>query len=198
MARERRNPTLEKLQAQLQAGEAIQASVSGEYQVPGNPIPTPVGIVAATDRRVIIFTDKIGGFAIESFQYRDIASSDYSKSFMGGEQVSIVTPQKRVVIRIRRGDSSQLMDAVNAGIERSQLGHRSVADELSELAALRDEGTLTDDDWARAKGLFLGKQPSDRDQAVEHLRKLYELHKAGVLSESEFNSKKWDVLAADS
>lgn len=72
----------------------------------------------------------------------------------------------------------------------------SVAAELEKLAALRDSGVLTEADWTRAKGLYLG-QPEDQQSAtVDQLRRLYSLHREGVLSESEFNSKKWDVLAS--
>jgi len=36
-----------------------------------------------------------------------------------------------------------------------------------------------------------------RESSVGLLRQLHSLHKSGVLSESEFNMKKWDVLSKD-
>jgi hypothetical protein len=71
----------------------------------------------------------------------------------------------------------------------------SVAEELAQLAILRDKGVLTVDDWERAKSLFLGKPRDQQDAAIAQLRKLHELQRDGVLSESEFNMKKWDVLS---
>jgi hypothetical protein len=71
----------------------------------------------------------------------------------------------------------------------------SVADELGKLSELRTRGAISDADWSRARDLYLGKRPDGRDQAIRQLQQLHELHRAGVLSESEFNMKKWDILA---
>jgi hypothetical protein len=83
-------------------------------------------------------------------------------------------------------DRSQLA-ATNADV--------SVAQQLSKLAELKGQGLLDDDDWQRAKDLFLGKVPDEREQAITNLRQLHGLRQSGVLSESEFNMKKWDVLS---
>lgn len=74
-------------------------------------------------------------------------------------------------------------------------GGVSVADELARLGELKGQGLLSDGDWERAKDLFLGKEPDERQKAITNLRQLHELHKSGVLSESEFNTKKWDILS---
>jgi hypothetical protein len=71
----------------------------------------------------------------------------------------------------------------------------SVAEQLSKLAELKGQGLLDDGDWQRAKDLFLGKAPDEREQAITNLRQLHGLRESGVLSESEFNMKKWDVLS---
>ena len=72
----------------------------------------------------------------------------------------------------------------------------SLAQELERLAELRDAGVISSEDWERAKQLYLGKAPDLQAAALDQLRRLHSLHKDGVLSESEFNSKKWDILAA--
>jgi len=56
---------------------------------------------------------------------------------------------------------------------------------------------LNEEDWERAKSIFLGKPGNKRDEAVRMLRNLHDLHRAGVLPEGEFNMKKWDVLSRD-
>lgn len=73
----------------------------------------------------------------------------------------------------------------------------SVADELGKLAALRDAGVLTEADWSQAKELFLGKRPDAQELAIEQLRQLHSLMLSKVLSESEYNSKKWEILSRD-
>ena len=47
----------------------------------------------------------------------------------------------------------------------------------------------------KAKQLLLGKPPDQQQEAARLLRSLYELHRQGVLSQSEFNLKKWDILS---
>lgn len=70
-----------------------------------------------------------------------------------------------------------------------------VADALSKLAALAKDGLLSPDEWEQAKDLYLGKPESRRDADVRLLRELNDLHDNGVLSESEFNTKKWEILS---
>ncbi len=71
----------------------------------------------------------------------------------------------------------------------------SVADELAKLQELRHEGVLSEDEWTRAKELYLGKPEDKRGRSVHALRALHELYQTGALSESEFNMKKWDILS---
>lgn len=117
--------------------------------------------------------------------------------------------RRNVHVRLSSGDSlmvrtatlaraKEIRDAIDQAVtdrENASGASASIADEISKLAALRDEGVITGDDWERAKDLYLGKRPSERDEAVKQLRKLHDLRRDGVLSESEFNSKKWDILA---
>ena len=71
----------------------------------------------------------------------------------------------------------------------------SVADELAKLDELRRQGVIDAGDWERAKDLYLGKSEDARQRAARELRQIFELHRSGVLSASEFNMKKWDILA---
>lgn len=95
-----------------------------------------------------------------------------------------------------------LSDAFSSAIHQAMIDAASgtssgatVAQELAELAALRDAGILDSADWDRARDMFLGKRPDAQRIIAEELRQLHELFKSGVLTESEFNLKKWDVLA---
>jgi hypothetical protein len=70
-----------------------------------------------------------------------------------------------------------------------------LADELKKLSDLKSLNVLTEEEFQRAKDLFLGKPPDKREEALTILKNLHSLYKAGVLSESEFNMKKWDILS---
>ena len=69
-----------------------------------------------------------------------------------------------------------------------------VADELSKLAELARDGLLSAEEWERAKSMYLGKPVDRRDTDARLLRELHDLFGHGVLSESEFNTKKWEIL----
>ena len=73
----------------------------------------------------------------------------------------------------------------------------AVADALDQLVPLLNDGILTQEEFDRAKDGFLGATVEVRESSVGLLRQLHSLHKSGVLSESEFNMKKWDVLSKD-
>ena len=71
----------------------------------------------------------------------------------------------------------------------------AVADELHKLAQLAQVGALSPDEWQRAKGLILGHPKDKQADAIDRIAKLYRAHKAGALTESEFNMTKWDILS---
>lgn len=74
-------------------------------------------------------------------------------------------------------------------------GTKSISEELEKLSQLNKEGILTDNDMEKAKELFLGRTPEKTDQSMMLLRNINELRRQGVLTEMEFNMKKWDILS---
>jgi hypothetical protein len=97
-----------------------------------------------------------------------------------------------------RPDAADFVDEFRTTVARQQASSASDSDpasELERLASLASDGLLTQDEWTRAKDLYLGKPPDVREEALRLLRTLHELHRDGVLSEAEFNMKKWDVLS---
>lgn len=107
-----------------------------------------------------------------------------------GNSMLVRVYDKKTVLEMRAAVAQAMTYHAN-----SALGAPSVADELGKLAVLRGQGIISDGDWERAKDLFLGKRPDAREQAIVQLRQLHDLYRTGVLSESEFNMKKWDVLS---
>lgn len=91
---------------------------------------------------------------------------------------------------------NQLRDAYDRVATSNSPGSAtSIADELEKLSELRSQGVIDEADWERAKNLFLGKPTDRREEAVTRLRQLHSHYRAGVLSESEFNSKQWEILS---
>ena len=90
---------------------------------------------------------------------------------------------------------ARLVDLLKSKVSAGAPKPFGVADEVSKLAVLKEEGVLTDDEFQRSKALFVGATPDQRSEALDLLRQLHSLRRAGVLSEMEFNMKKWDVLS---
>jgi len=76
----------------------------------------------------------------------------------------------------------------------SQAGS-GMSDELARLAELVSQGVITQDDFERGKDVFLGRPRDAKAESIQLLHQLHGLYQSGVLSESEFNMKKWDVLS---
>lgn len=110
--------------------------------------------------------------------------------------IPITTPRGRELNELYHGDTS-IEERLRVSHESAErlLGGYDVADELGKLAQLVQEGALTADEWQRAKDLVLGQPKDKQDEAVERVAKLYAAHKAGALTESEFNMTKWDILS---
>ena len=73
----------------------------------------------------------------------------------------------------------------------------ATAGAAEQLAALLNDGILTQDEFDRAKAGFIGATLEVRETSAGQIRQLHSLYKSGVLTESEFNLKKWDILSKD-
>jgi hypothetical protein len=74
-------------------------------------------------------------------------------------------------------------------------GPVDMAAQLRALQTLVNDGILTRGEMQRAKDLFLGRPPDQRQLMERNLRSLHELRKSGVLNQIEFDIKKQDILA---
>jgi len=108
-------------------------------------------------------------------------------------------------------DEVVLMNDINAACARATVGQydvgrvevtnptalsgQSVAQEIDKLKQLFLAGVITAEEFERGKTLFLGAPPDKAGTAVELLQNLDMLRKQGVLSQSEFNMKKWEILS---
>ena len=70
-----------------------------------------------------------------------------------------------------------------------------IPEQLAKLSELQKQGVLTDDEFTRAKELYIGRPLKDSEKAMLLLRSLHDLFAAGALTESEYNIKKWEILS---
>jgi len=72
------------------------------------------------------------------------------------------------------------------------------AAQVEKLGQLFLKGIITSEEFERGKALFLGSAPDVAKKTMDTLDDLYRLQQKGVLSEGEYNMKKWDLLAGKS
>ncbi|NBO46249.1 MAG: SHOCT domain-containing protein [Actinobacteria bacterium] len=71
----------------------------------------------------------------------------------------------------------------------------TMADAVSKLAALRNEGLLSEEEFERAKSGFVGRSVELTESSASLIRQLAQLRDAGILTDAEFRIKKWDILS---
>lgn len=92
-------------------------------------------------------------------------------------------------------DELALSNDIQAACARATMGGLGVAGEVEALNKLFQKGVLTTEEFERGKTAFLGAGPDKARVAIELLENLASLKARGVLSESEFNVKKWEILS---
>ena len=124
------------------------------------------GILIATDQRLLFYAKKLTGYDFEAFPYTNISSMEMGKSLMG-HYINFFASGNSVKMKwIRDGDVRAFVDTVKAQMESAKSSKGS-SNEVSE-------------------------QPTD---PIEQLERLGKLHAAGVLTDTEFESKKAEILA---
>jgi len=123
------------------------------------------GTLFVTDRRVGLFTKKIGGHDMLDFSYGLLTSIEYKKGISFGE-ISLLAAADRT--RFHLIPNSLVEEFVKVIRERMAVSHHhnqpptqiappaSVADELTKLASLRDAGVLTQEEFDAQKAKIIG------------------------------------------
>ena len=148
--------------------ETVLAAVEGTYETKlmGND-HTRGGVLVATDKRLLFFAKKMGGFQLESFPYSNISSFEQGKSMMGGQLSFFASGNKVQVKWIQDPDLPKLVEAV-----RNQTSHSAP----SSAPAPAPAPTAVD--------------------PMEQLKKLAELRDAGLLTPDEFEEKRTQIVAS--
>jgi hypothetical protein len=152
---------LDKLAEHLEEGETVETAVQGAYETKlmGNDT-VRTGILAATDRRLVFYAKKMAGFDMEVFPYENISSFEMGKS-MSGHTISFFASGNKVTMKwINKGDLPKLVEIVKSRMGKGAApaagaGAGDLADQIRKLVALRDEGLLTDEEFAAQKARLL-------------------------------------------
>jgi hypothetical protein len=154
---------LAAVQEHLEPGEQILQTVPGAYETKlMDKEWTRNGLLLATDRRLIFYAKKLGGYDMESFPYRSISSVEAGKS-LTGHKVTFFASGNRVSLKYIHLEASALTEFLGLirgqatqGVSSSAASAPDVADQIRRLGALRDEGLLSEEEFQRKKEQILG------------------------------------------
>ncbi|MBT0995535.1 PH domain-containing protein [Cellulomonas sp. DKR-3] len=157
---------LEQATDHLEAGEEVIAAVQGTYETKkmGNDW-TRAGILIATQKRIVFYAKKMGGYDLESFPYDKVSSYEQSKSMMG-HSVTFFASGNKVAMKW-----------------------------ISDQAALQVFSDLVRDKIHGGSATLDITSTNIHDDVMRQIRKLAELHQAGILTDEEFTSKKAELLS---
>ncbi|MEI2819287.1 MAG: PH domain-containing protein [Marmoricola sp.] len=167
---------LDHAKAHLDPGEQVLATVLGTYETKilgSDSVRT--GVLIATPGRLLFYAKKLGGYDLESFAYDKIASFEQSKSLMG-HSVSFYASGNKVQ-----------MKWIN-DLAAMQIFVETVKSKLDSAAHPAIPGTNVPQPMAAAPA-------STEEDILGKIRQLGELHKADILSDEEFTTKKAELLA---
>ncbi len=160
---------LEHLQPHLEVGERVEAYVEGSYEtkIMGSD-SVRKGILAATDRRMVFFAKKVGGYDLESFPYGNISSLEQGKNMMGGLLKFFASGNTVSMkwIDVRKHNLGEFMTLVQAKMNSSRpttptapqptgLASHDIPGQIAKLAELRDAGILSEEEFADKKAELL-------------------------------------------
>jgi len=163
----KKQKTIAELQPILLEGEQVLAAATGMAHVTRMGVDTARnGTLFLTDRRVGVFTKKLGGHDLTDFAYGLLTSVEHKKGMLTGE-VTIVAAGASMQVRMI--DKSEIDEVVTTMRDRMAASHNqgepvpsatpsspvSAADEIAKLVALRDSGALTEEEFQAHKANLL-------------------------------------------
>lgn len=124
------------------------------------------GMLVLTTQRLFFFDKSLMGARVEEFSFPAIGSLGFAKK-LGGEAIDISIS----------GRSAQI----------SQIAHGRAETFIAAFRSVRSHSAVAN--------AHAGQHVPPAADVVNQIRKLSELHSAGILTDEEFNAKKTDLLA---
>jgi hypothetical protein len=157
---------LGKAQEHLDEGEEVLKAIVGTYETKRmGQDSVRKGLLAATNRRLVFYAKKLGGYDLESFPYENLSSIEMGKQMVMGHHVKFFASGNEV--RMKWIDDKEGVAEFVTEVKRRMKGGSPVAplttpqqqpdlaDQLRRLAELRTEGLLTDEEFEAEKQKLL-------------------------------------------
>jgi hypothetical protein len=122
--------------------------------------------------------------------------SSVSRREAAGEFDAVAKDPAGVIYqRKESADFEAMKDALQSAIARSASPITDPASVLRSLSELVTDGILSTEDFEIAKSTIIGTSPDVAQDSIRLVRQLFDLYKAGAMTEGEFNMKKWDLMS---
>ena len=161
----RKEKGLEAIDEMLQDGEHVVAHVYGvKCDPPTGTSGKVAGALAVTNRRIVFAGKSIASRLNHSLPLNTVTSVELNKGVMFTHiKVTLAGSYENYLVKYLEAEDfmaktqAALME-VHAPVAQpsAATGAASVADELSKLSGLRDQGILSDDEFQAAKQRLLG------------------------------------------
>jgi hypothetical protein len=148
----------------FQPGETVLDVTTGMVEVTRMGTKTSRrGAILVTDRRVILYTKKLGGYEMYDHVYGLLTALDYKKGVLfgnltfaaSGDRTHVSQVPKESVERVAKAIRERMATSHQSG--SSSLGSPiSSADEIRKLADLHASGILTNEEFTAKKRQILG------------------------------------------
>lgn len=149
----------------LMAGEQVADATTGFAEVTRMGSKTRRrATILVTDRRVIIFSKKLGGYDVQDYAFGLLTGVDHKKGFGSGHLTLRAAGDSADVSQVEKDDVERIAQTIRDRMAVSHspnapspaiTGGASLADELTKLAALRDAGVLTTTEFDAQKAKLL-------------------------------------------
>jgi hypothetical protein len=158
---------VEQAKVHLEPQETIRGAVLGAYEttIMGNNTVRN-GVLLATDRRVVFYSKRLSGYDMESFPYGNISSFEQGKNMMG-HNVTLYASGNKVHVKwiVSLPDLQNITAVVKQAMNAKHV-------QPSPMTA-----------------------PNESQTIMEQIKQLGELRDNGILTETEFTTKKTELLA---
>lgn len=156
---------IKKLATHLWEGESVRNMTTGQYG-------KGIGLLVLTDRRLLFILEGVMSQQTEDFPLDKISSVQWNAGFATGTVIVFASGNKAEIKSVQKEDGKEITDLIRA---RLSGGPSAIAGPAQQQEAPPASSVEPD--------LF------------EHIRKLGQLHDAGILTDEEFATKKAEILA---
>lgn len=129
----------------------VKKACSGAYKL-------DIGLLVATNKRVIFISKTLFSLKVEDFAYDKITSIEYSTGMIFGDIIIYAAGNKAKIKDIDKHDAKDMAEFIRAFISNGDSKSEfDLTKELEKLAKLKEQGVINDDEFAQMKAKLIAK-----------------------------------------